>query len=62
MQDVLGASRGVRIVTPAAAVMRVPYLRDVFEKAERSLCDSPLARFGGFWIAAIEKAAALAGS
>lgn len=47
--------RGVRILTPAAATMRVPVLRDALAHAERKLCDSPLARFGGFWIAAIEK-------
>jgi methionine biosynthesis protein MetW len=51
----LVASRGVRIVTPAAMAMRVPVLRDVLALAERTLCDSPMARFGGFWIAAIEK-------
>jgi ubiquinone/menaquinone biosynthesis C-methylase UbiE len=49
------ATRGVRIVTPAAAVMRVPLVRDAFRLAERTLCDGPLARFGGFFIAAIEK-------
>jgi hypothetical protein len=51
----LVASRGVRILIPSAAVMRVPVLRSVFRAAEQRLCDSPLARFGGFWIAAFEK-------
>jgi ubiquinone/menaquinone biosynthesis C-methylase UbiE len=51
----LVAERGVRIVTPAAAVMRVPVLRSVFRVAERALCDSRLGRFGGFWIAALRK-------
>jgi ubiquinone/menaquinone biosynthesis C-methylase UbiE len=51
----LVAARGVRIVTPAAALMRVPVLRGVLRAAERALCDSPLAAFGGFWIAAIAK-------
>lgn len=51
------ASRGIRIVTPAAVVMRVPGLRQAFRTAERTLCDTPLAAFGGFWIAAIEKRA-----
>ena len=51
----LVASRGVRIVTPAAAAMRIPIVRDVLSRTERTLCDSPLSRFGGFWIAAIEK-------
>jgi SAM-dependent methyltransferase len=52
--ELVGA-RGVRIVTPAAAVMRVPVLRRAFREAERVLCDSPLAAFGGFYIAAISK-------
>ena len=45
-------ARGVRIATPAARVMRVPGLRQVFRTAERALCDSPLRVFGGFYIAA----------
>jgi ubiquinone/menaquinone biosynthesis C-methylase UbiE len=51
----LVASRGVRIVTPAAVAMRLPYVRDALRLAERSLCDSPLGAFGGFWIAALAK-------
>jgi ubiquinone/menaquinone biosynthesis C-methylase UbiE len=51
----LVAARGVRIVTPAAAVMKVPVLRTAFREAERVLCDSPLSAFGGFYIAAISK-------
>jgi ubiquinone/menaquinone biosynthesis C-methylase UbiE len=47
--------RGVRIVTPAAKVLRVPVLGDLLIAAEHRLCDSPLARFAGFWIAAIRK-------
>jgi ubiquinone/menaquinone biosynthesis C-methylase UbiE len=49
--------RGVRIVTPAAGVLRVPILGAFFGAAERRLCDGPLADFGGFWIAAIRKGA-----
>jgi ubiquinone/menaquinone biosynthesis C-methylase UbiE len=49
------ASRGVRIVTPAAAAMRLPGLREVLRRAEWALCDSPLGRFGGFWIAAARR-------
>jgi ubiquinone/menaquinone biosynthesis C-methylase UbiE len=49
------AARGIRIVTPAAAVMRVPGLRGVLTKAERLLCDSPAARFAGFYVAVIRK-------
>ncbi|HMJ13193.1 MAG TPA: class I SAM-dependent methyltransferase [Polyangiaceae bacterium] len=48
------ASRGVRIVTPAAAVMRIGGLRQLFRSAERVLCDSPLRVLGGFWIVALK--------
>jgi ubiquinone/menaquinone biosynthesis C-methylase UbiE len=51
----LVAARGIRIVTPAAAVMRVPLVRDAFRAAERALCDSKISGFGGFWVAAIAK-------
>jgi ubiquinone/menaquinone biosynthesis C-methylase UbiE len=51
------ATRGIRIVTPAAAAMRVPLLRDVLRHTERALCDSPLSALGGFWIAAMRKRA-----
>ena len=51
----LEAARGIRIVTPAAAVMRVPGLRSVLRRAERLLCDSPAAVFGGFYVAVIRK-------
>ena len=49
------ASRGVRIVTPAAAALRLPIVGSVLRSVEERLCDGPLARFGGFWIAAIRK-------
>ena len=49
------AARGIRIVTPAAAAMRVPGLRDLLHLAERRLCDSSAARFGGFYVAVIRK-------
>jgi ubiquinone/menaquinone biosynthesis C-methylase UbiE len=48
-------SRGVRIATPAARVMKIPGLGRFFRAAERALCDSPLRVFGGFWIAAVRK-------
>jgi ubiquinone/menaquinone biosynthesis C-methylase UbiE len=48
-------SRGVRIVVPGAIVMRLPLLRSAFRWAEHRLCDSRLARFAGFWIAAYRK-------
>lgn len=51
----LRASRGVRIVTPAAIVMDLPVIGRALGRAERALCDSPLRYFGGFWIAAFEK-------
>lgn len=52
----LRASRGIRIVTPAAMAMRLPLVGRALERVERALCDSPLRHFGGFWIAALEKA------
>jgi len=51
----LFASRGIRIVTPAAVAMRVPGLGAALRFAERALCDSPLRYFGGFWIAVLKK-------
>ena len=49
------AARGVRIVTPAALALRVPVVGEVLRRAEWLLCDSPLRRFGGFWIGAFRK-------
>jgi ubiquinone/menaquinone biosynthesis C-methylase UbiE len=51
----LVGSRGVRIVTPAAELMRVPVLGAALRAAERRLADSPFKVFGGFWIGAFEK-------
>lgn len=51
----LMTARGVRIVTPAAIAMRLPGVGALLRRAEWALCDSPLARFGGFWIAAAQK-------
>ncbi|MBL9108268.1 MAG: class I SAM-dependent methyltransferase [Myxococcales bacterium] len=51
----LEAARGVRIVTPAAAFMRVPLLKDVLRRAELALCDGPASVFGGFYVAVIRK-------
>jgi SAM-dependent methyltransferase len=48
-------ARGVRIVTPAAAVMRIPLLGAALQRLERALADSPAAFFGGFYIAIIRK-------
>jgi ubiquinone/menaquinone biosynthesis C-methylase UbiE len=52
----LVGARGVRIVTPAAAVMRVPMLARAFRWVESSLADSKAAVFGGFYIAILRKA------
>lgn len=54
----LEAARGIRIVTPAAAAMRIPGLRGMLWTAERLLCDSPARIFGGFYVAVIRKASA----
>jgi ubiquinone/menaquinone biosynthesis C-methylase UbiE len=51
----LVGSRGVRIVIPAAAALRVPVLGALLRAGERRLCDSPLRYLGGFWIAALQK-------
>jgi ubiquinone/menaquinone biosynthesis C-methylase UbiE len=53
----LVGSRGVRILIPAAAALRVPVLGSLLRSSERVLCDSPLRYFGGFWIAALERRA-----
>jgi ubiquinone/menaquinone biosynthesis C-methylase UbiE len=52
----LVASRGVRIVTPAAAAMRLPAVGPALRRLEWALCDGPLSLFGGFWIAVIRMA------
>lgn len=48
-------ARGIRIVTPAAAAMRVPGLKGMLRTAERLLCDSPASMLGGFYVAVIRK-------
>lgn len=48
-------ARGVRVVTPAAAALRVPLVGDVLRRVEWLVCDSPLNAFGGFWIGAFRK-------
>src|SRR5689334_5098707 len=47
---VLEGFRGVRVITPAAMVHRVPLLRDVLRRVEHEALDSPLRYFGGFLI------------
>ncbi len=48
-------ARGVRIVTPAAGIMRVPGLRDLVRRLERGLADTPAAYLGGFYVAVLRK-------
>lgn len=49
------ATRGVRIATPTAHLMKTALGRQLFTRAERLLCDSPLKVFGGFYVVALEK-------
>jgi ubiquinone/menaquinone biosynthesis C-methylase UbiE len=49
------ARRGVRIVTPGAFAMKVPWVREGLRIAERRLCDTPAASLGGFYIAVLRK-------
>lgn len=49
------AARGVRIVTPAAAALRIPVVGSVLRRAEWLLCDSPLRGLGGFWLGAFRR-------
>lgn len=49
------ASRGVRIAIPFARLMKLPVARRLFRLTEKALCDSPLKRFGGFYIVAMRK-------
>lgn len=51
----LETARGIRIVTPAAFAIDVPILGNVLARAERWLCDTPAASFGGFYVAVIRK-------
>jgi ubiquinone/menaquinone biosynthesis C-methylase UbiE len=50
-------ARGIRIVTPAAMALDVPGLSGMLRAAERFLCDTTAARFGGFYVAVIRKTA-----
>jgi ubiquinone/menaquinone biosynthesis C-methylase UbiE len=52
---VLEAVRGVRIVTPAAAAMRVPGMRRLLWTLEHKLADTRAAFFGGFYVAVLRK-------
>jgi ubiquinone/menaquinone biosynthesis C-methylase UbiE len=52
---VFAGARGVRITIPSASLMRHPLARRLFRAAEHLLCDSPLSRVAGFYVAAYEK-------
>ncbi|HXK18832.1 MAG TPA: methyltransferase domain-containing protein [Polyangiaceae bacterium] len=52
---VFAGARGVRITIPSAKLMRPRFARRLFRAAEHLLCDSPLARLAGFYVAAYEK-------
>ncbi|HTB71811.1 MAG TPA: methyltransferase domain-containing protein [Polyangiaceae bacterium] len=54
----LESVRGVRIVTPAAAAMRVPGVRAILRTLERRLADTRAAFFAGFYVAVLRKSAA----
>jgi ubiquinone/menaquinone biosynthesis C-methylase UbiE len=51
----LEAARGARIVTPYADAWRLPLLGRALGAVERRLADTPLAAFGGFYIAVLRK-------
>jgi ubiquinone/menaquinone biosynthesis C-methylase UbiE len=54
----LVAVRGVRVVTPASSVFRVPSLGRLFAHAERAACDLPLLRnLAGFLVLVARKRA-----
>jgi ubiquinone/menaquinone biosynthesis C-methylase UbiE len=52
---VLEDFRGVRVLTPAAFVHKLPLVRDVLFRAEQLALDSPLRYFGGFLIVIARK-------
>jgi ubiquinone/menaquinone biosynthesis C-methylase UbiE len=47
--------RGVRVVTPAAFVHKVPFARAAFAALEHRSVRSPLRYFGGFLLAILQK-------
>jgi ubiquinone/menaquinone biosynthesis C-methylase UbiE len=53
----LVAARGVRIVTPAAGLLRVPVVRDVVRHLEWRLADTKAAWLAGFYVAVLRKQA-----
>ncbi len=51
------SARGVRIVTPAAAAMRLPAIRETLRRLETRLADTRMSFFGGFYVAVLRKKA-----
>jgi ubiquinone/menaquinone biosynthesis C-methylase UbiE len=51
----LEAARGVRIVTPAASLMRIPGVSAALRAIETSLADTRAAFFAGFYVAVLRK-------
>ncbi len=51
----LESARGVRIVTPAAAAMRLPMMRETFRRLETRLADTKMSFFGGFYVAVLRR-------
>jgi ubiquinone/menaquinone biosynthesis C-methylase UbiE len=49
--------RGVRVITPTAKLISLPFVGSVISRIEHSLLDSPAAMFGGFLIAVLKKRA-----
>jgi hypothetical protein len=49
------AARGARILVPAAAIMRLPWVRDAARTIERRLADTPASFFAGFYIAVLRR-------
>ncbi len=49
------ATRGVRIAIPFARLLKLSIARKLLRATEVALCDSPLKRFGGFYIVALRK-------
>lgn len=47
--------RGIRMFTPAAFALNLPVLGRALNLAERTLCDTPLRRMGGFYCVAYRK-------
>ncbi len=58
----LVATRGIRIVTPAAFAMRIPVVKTALRFAESALADGPMARYAGFYVAIYRKHDARPGS